>query len=459
MSRMKGHSLSKVLNRVTKLFDEQISPHDVWIKAEVSSFKPHISGHAYFDLVEERNGTVIARCRATLWRSNTEAIKHATSLDPYAILEDGREVLCKCRITFHQVYGLSLHVLELDPNYVLGEIEKRRKESIEKLRKNGLLHLNRSVLISRVVQRIALIAASGSAGLADFEHQITNNAYGFKFSVELFAASVQGKEAVSSLLEAYRRIDQRAFDAIIVLRGGGAALDLDVFNVYELNEEMAKSKLPVFVGIGHETDRTVMDEWASQSLKTPSAVAAWIVERARDFEIDVSTTYQNIVEWAKNFLVQKRLLQSEMNQHVAQLAQNFNKTTRQSLEHDSQQFVLIAERLLQEDRERLISASNKMLQQSSFQLNESRHALQTNLVQLARNSKEIRLEARHQLILKSELIELYGPTPTLKRGFSIVRKAGAIVSSSDTLAPKDEIEIELKDARFEARITDIKNNG
>ncbi|NVK26613.1 MAG: exodeoxyribonuclease VII large subunit, partial [Flavobacteriia bacterium] len=376
-----GHSLSKVLARITELFEEKITPHEVWVKAEISSYKRHGSGHHYFDLVEQKNNVVIARARAALWRGQADIIEATNKLMLANLLENGREVLCKCRITYHQVYGLSLHVVDVDPNFALGEMERRRKETIERLQKEGLLVLNRQLELPLVIQRIALIAAENSAGLADLTNQITKNSYGFVFRIDHFPASVQGTQASGSILKAFNAIVTEEYDAVVIIRGGGAALDLDAFNEYELNAALAKSALPVIVGIGHETDRTVMDEWAAKSLKTPSAVGAWIVERARDFEVDVSTSYQLIMEIYRSIMERQKSRQTEMTSTFTHYSREFTRTAKHKLETSSRNVKNYTERYSNIKREHLVLLTNYVTTGSRELIRESRHAADAQLAQ------------------------------------------------------------------------------
>ncbi|KAB2814523.1 exodeoxyribonuclease VII large subunit [Phaeocystidibacter luteus] len=455
-----GHSLSRVLARITELFEEKITPHEVWVKAEISSYKRHGSGHHYFDLVEQRNDVVIARARAALWRGQADSIELTNKLNLSNILENGREVLCKCRITYHQVYGLSLHVVDVDPNFALGEMERRRKETIARLQKEGLLLRNRQLHLPAVIQRIALIAAENSAGLADLSNQLHKNSYGFVFRLDHYPASVQGTQAAGSIVKAFQSIDLQLYDAIVIIRGGGSALDLDSFNDYALNAQLAKCSIPVIVGIGHETDRTVMDEWAAQSLKTPSAVGAWIVERARDFEVEVSTNYQSILEIYRSTLERQRSRQNELTSLFTHYSREYTRSAKYSLETTSRNFKSYTEKYSTLKREVLVMMTNLINSESRELVGESRHTADAQLAQLDRFSREIRVRNQHKLKMLEELIEVYSPTSTLKRGYTYLLREGAIVTKGTSLKKGEEIGIETTDSRVTAEVKHIeRNNG
>ncbi|NVK04953.1 MAG: exodeoxyribonuclease VII large subunit [Flavobacteriia bacterium] len=452
----KGHSLSKVLSRVQQVFEEQISPHEVWVKAEISSYRKHASGHHYLDFVEERNQSIVARCKANLWRGQADIIEARTGLDLSKLMEDGRELLCLCRLVFHPVFGLSLHVTDIDPNFTLGEIEKRRQETIAKLKKLSLLHLNRQLRLPRVIQNIAIIAAEGSAGLADLQNQLETNSYGFKFNWTHFNALVQGAGSPSSILKVYESIPLSEYDAVVLIRGGGSALDLDAFNDFELNRVLAESKLPFLVGIGHETDRTVIDEWAAKSLKTPSAVGAWIVERARDYEVAISTAYQGIMElYRAQIESAKASSQERLNQIVHYSRSNLNETLH-DLESMSRGLSMLYERYSNTKRERLAQISNSISRLSKEQLVDRKHEMQDLGHSLDRYATEITVRAKSHLDLVEKLVDVYHPQSTLKRGYSYLRKGKLIVTSGDALVKNDMIEIITEAHEIEAVVQKIK---
>lgn len=452
----KGHSLSKVLSRVQQVFEEQISPHEVWVKAEISSYRKHASGHHYFDFVEERNQSIVARCKANLWRGQADIIEARTGLDLSKLMEDGRELLCLCRLVFHPVFGLSLHVTDIDPNFTLGEIEKRRQATIAKLKKLSLLHLNRQLRLPRVIQNIAIIAAEGSAGLADLQNQLETNSYGFKFNWTHFNALVQGAGSPNSILKVYESIPLSEYDAVVLIRGGGSALDLDAFNDFELNRVLAESKLPFLVGIGHETDRTVIDEWAAKSLKTPSAVGAWIVERARDYEVMISTAYQGIMElYRAQMESAKASSQERLNQIVHYSRSNLNETLH-DLESMSRGLSMLYERYSNTKRERLAQISHSVSRLSKEQLVDRKHEMQDLGHSLDRYATEITVRAKSHLDLVEKLVDVYHPQSTLKRGYSYLRKGKLIVTSGDALEKNDTIDIITDAHEIEAVVQKIK---
>ncbi|TNE31213.1 MAG: exodeoxyribonuclease VII large subunit [Bacteroidetes bacterium] len=448
-------SLSRLLGRISELFEEQITPHEVWVRAEVSSFKNHGSGHLYFDLVEERNGSQIARCRAVIWRGNAEAIFLRSKINVAEHLEDGREILCLARAVYHPVFGLSLQISDVDPDFALGEVEKRRRECIARLHKEQLLHLNKQLHLPPVIQRLAIIAAEGSAGFADLIEQLSRNNYGYHFEWTHFKASVQGKGAANTILSAFHSIDPSEYDAIILIRGGGATLDLDVFNHYELNATLAQSKLPFIVGIGHETDRTVVDEWACISLKTPSAVGAWIVERAREFEIEVSTRYQSIMEYYRAFVERSKSLLNDRSQNIVRISREVQSAQRIALSEVSQQIGHQAERRLKRESESQRYRADHLGHEAKRIAENGKHALKLSVGNMDRFAKEILVRSTHNLNMTKELVEVYQPSNTLKRGYTLLRKEDQIVMKPEQLKAGEFIQIETASAWLESEIKKV----
>lgn len=448
-------TLSRLLGRVSELFEEQITPHEVWVKAEVSSFKKHVSGHLYFDLVEEINGVQIARCRAVIWRSHAESIALRSNIQVSNFLEDGREILCLARIIYHPVFGLSLQITDVDSSFALGEIEKRKRECVARMKKEGLLTLNKALHLPPVVQRIAILAAEGSAGLADLLQQLNQNRYGYKFDCTHFQTSVQGKEAIESLHAAFTKISKYDFDAIVLIRGGGSALDLDVFNHYELNAFLAQASLPFIVGIGHETDRTVIDEWAHVSLKTPSAVGAWIVERAREFDIQISTHFSLIVEVYRSRMESLNSRLAERSQGIIRYTREVHSKVRIELTHTGRALAQLSERKIKLQHEFRRQFLDHLKSESKLALEGSKFEMTTKLEGLDRFCREIVLRSKHQLQLTGELIQVYHPENTLKRGYNVLRVNNTIVVDADMLDIGESVEIETFTHLLETHINKI----
>jgi exodeoxyribonuclease VII large subunit len=276
------------LNQLVKMtLDNQLEP-TYWVVAEIGELKQAGQGHAYLDLVEKQGNTILAKMRANIWSYAYRGIAGRFQTVTGQSLKSGMKILAQVTVTFHEVYSISLNIKDIDPNFTLGERAKIRQEIIEKLSREGMMDLNKRLLLPPVPQKLAVISSVSAAGFGDFINQLQNNRFGYTFITKLYQATLQGSEAAATMRQAFKNIfsDQQNehFDAIVLIRGGGAQLDLDCFDDYHLALEIAKSQIPVITGIGHERDETIADMVAHTKMKTPTAVAEFILSGFREFE-------------------------------------------------------------------------------------------------------------------------------------------------------------------------------
>ncbi|MGC8779108.1 MAG: exodeoxyribonuclease VII large subunit, partial [Candidatus Caldatribacteriaceae bacterium] len=277
-------TLSELLTRV-QMAMEAYFPSFFWVVAEVAELQKN-RGHVYLELVERENESVKARVRGIIWSSRSSSILAIFAEITGQELKAGMKVLLKGKLRFHPAYGLSFEIQWIDPTYSLGEMARRRREILRRLEEEGVLEQNRRLPFPLVPQRVAVVSSEHSAGFEDFWVHLQENPYGFAFAVKLFPALVQGEEAEASLLWAFEEILAEAarFDVVVLLRGGGSRVDLSCFDSYSLGKMVAGFPLPVLTGIGHHRDESVVDCVAHQALKTPTAVADFLVNRVRNFE-------------------------------------------------------------------------------------------------------------------------------------------------------------------------------
>ena len=278
-------SLSELARRIKLSLSEGV-PLPVWVSAEIGEIKVNrTSGHCYMELVESGGGSVPkAKLSAVAWRTQYSAMATHFRSVTGSDLSVGLSVLLRVVVTFHELYGLSLQVVDIEPSYTLGEQERLRRETIERLTKEGVIDMNRSLSLPMVVQRVAVISSAQAAGYRDFMEHIAASPYGFR--ITLFESLMQGLQAADSVVAALSEVADRAdeFDAVVVIRGGGSQSDLSCFNSYELCYVAAQMPLPIITGIGHDKDTSVMDLVACVEQKTPTAVADFLVDRMREFD-------------------------------------------------------------------------------------------------------------------------------------------------------------------------------
>ena len=254
---------------------ESVFPGKVWVKAEVGGMSRKQNGHCYLDLLQSDGGKVCAKVRGTIWASHWGFVDRYFREVTGSPLDVGMEVLVRAQVNFHPVYGLSLNIDEVDPEFTLGANERQKLLTIERLTKEGLMDLQKRLRLPDLPYSLAVISAPGAAGFGDFRHHLLDNEYGFVFDVRLFEALMQGDKAPESMVAALSRIlsDSVAYDAVLIMRGGGSELDLACFDDYGLAAAIARCPVPVFTAIGHDKDYHVADMVANTFVKTPTALA------------------------------------------------------------------------------------------------------------------------------------------------------------------------------------------
>ena len=331
------------LQEMIKRGIEGAVPGTVWVAAEIGELNEHYSGHCYLDLIDYKEGGrgVAAKARGVIWSNVFRMLKPYFETTAGVRLAKGLNVLMKVQVSFSPVYGLSLNILDIDPSYTVGELELKRQKTIERLKADGCMEMNPSLQLCALPRRIAVISAETAAGYRDFMKQLHQNENGFKFHTELFAAQMQGDDAPASIVAALERVAARVeeFDAAVIIRGGGAAMDLVCFDDYDLALNIAQFPLPVVTGIGHDHDFHIADMVAHTWLKTPTAVA--------DFFVGIFV---------------------EQEQYIMYLFQRISLTLSQKISTERQRLLQLQNRMVRGTAD-LVSNGRKMLDLLQLRIN------------------------------------------------------------------------------------------
>lgn len=431
-----------------------------WITAEISELKENFSGHCYLDLVEKDEGSdkLLARARATIWSSAYRMLKPYFETTTGYRLESGIRIMVSANVEYHPVYGLSLNIKDIDPSYTLGDVERKRQEIIRQLEEEGVMEMNREVLLPSVPQKIAVISSSTAAGYEDFLDHLLDNPYGYKFYVKLFPAVMQGEKAESSVIQCLEKIFEHEgfFDLVAIIRGGGSKSDLACFDSYDLAYHVSQFPLPVLTGIGHEQDDTITDLVAHTRLKTPTAVAGFLIDRLTEFEsvldqyseiliresrqilheneMQLKLYHQTISAGAKAFL-------SERSEHLIRLLSRSRYSIQENISGHRLSMLRITERLKNSSRF-LTEGKKRDLKNAGNKLK-----LQTGI--LVRNEK-------NRLANYNKLKSYAEPSQILKLGFSITRLEGKALRDPVKLEKGDLIETELSRGKFNSEVTDLE---
>ena len=278
----------------------------VWVSAEIAELRENRNGHCYLDLIEKQTNTdqIAARVKSVIWSYTFRMLKPYFETSTGRSLSNGLKILVQVSVEYHEVYGLSLIINDIDPIYTLGDLEQRKREIIEQLIKEGVMDMNKELPFPIVPQRVAIISSETAAGYGDFVNQLENNNYGIKFEHQLFPAIMQGDQAPASIISAFDKIYEEIekFDVAVIIRGGGASIDLLCFDDYSIAYYITQFPIPVVTGIGHERDNTIADMVANISLKTPTATAEYLITKAADFLTQIENYSENLT-----YLVQAKL--------------------------------------------------------------------------------------------------------------------------------------------------------
>ena len=270
------------LNRIVRETIEGEMPDEYWVEAELSECRES-RGHCYLELIEkdEQTATPIAKASAKCWASKWAMVRPYFERTTGQRLVAGMKVLLKVYPQFHEAFGFSWIVTDIDPTYTLGDMARKRQEIIRQLKEEGVFDLQKELTLPRFCQRIAVISSETAAGYGDFCNQLSNNPYGFQFEAHLFPAVMQGEGVERSLIDALGRIYEAPFDCVAIIRGGGATSDLSGFDTLALAEHVANFPIPIITGIGHDRDECILDMVSHTRVKTPTAAAALLIDHLK----------------------------------------------------------------------------------------------------------------------------------------------------------------------------------
>ena len=413
MTATTQHITLSELQRHIKQALESALPLPVWVAAEVSELKVNYSGHCYMELVEKseptKGGTAIprAQARAVIWRSQYAMLASYFEAETGSRLAVGMKILAKVLVSYHELYGLSLQIIDLDASYTLGEVERQKQMTIAQLQRDGVWDMNHEVELPLLTQRIAVVSSSAAAGYRDFCNELREG--GYAFCLTLFDAVVQGQAAEESICRALADVAQRQeeFDAVVLIRGGGSASDLSCFNSYRLCSYVAQFPLPVITGIGHDKDTSVADMVAHTPLKTPTAVAAWLTERMAQQDGWLEEAAMRLAEAATRATQREQLRLERISGEVMRLGGTYCERAQSRL-------AMLREQL---------------------------------------SAEVARFIDRRQMFLATAegVVEGRKPDNILRMGFAIVRCDGRAVKSAEALAGR-EVEIELAKGKVKAKV-------
>ena len=394
-------SLFELNSMIRETLETQMEP-SYWVVAEIGELRVNRSGHCYLDLVEKNDEALIAKMRGTIWSYTYRKLMGWFEAITGQTLQPGMQILAHVEVQFHEAYGISLNIRDIDANYTLGERARRKQEILQQLADEGVLEMNKTLALPLVPQHIAVISSPTAAGYGDFMNQLANNRYGYNFHVHLFQALMQGTEAKNSIIDALYKVYQAwengaAYDALVIIRGGGAQVDLDCFDTYDLAAHIAQFPLPVITGIGHERDETIADLVAHTRMKTPTAVAEFLITGVLSFEEALEDRFDRISRMATAVLQEASFRLERIEQQVQYTSRNALNQAHQNMEWLYGQLQYATKIQLSVGKERLKKLEETLCKQPFYLIEKQKDKLQG----LEKN------------------LNLLNPQTVLKRGYTI----------------------------------------
>lgn len=433
---MAEHVTLYELNNLLSVAVNNAFPRQFKVAGEISELRENNSGHCYLELIEkDSSGNIVAKARANIWAATYRKLRPFFEYSTGISLRAGIKVLLSVKVNFDPLYHYSLTVWDIDPAYSVGDMALHRTQILNRLREEGVIDDNKSLILPATPQRIAVISSATAAGYGDFCDQLKNNTSHFVFYPVLFKALMQGESAADSVVDALNRIYQNIdlFDCVVIIRGGGATSELNCFDDYNLAFNITQFPIPVIVGIGHERDTTVLDYVAYQSVKTPTAVAEFLISTLAEAYSIIDELSGEISERIKNLLSEERLKLSTIERVLPSLV--INKVERERNTISQLQSRVISAIQSRVNKEQLWMATTSSSLKNAF-------------------GRVVEREENRVSTLETK-IELLSPDTILKRGYSISVKDGVVIKGISDIKESDNIKVIFADGEAEAEVKNI----
>ncbi|QHS60925.1 exodeoxyribonuclease VII large subunit [Chitinophaga agri] len=460
-------TLSQLAAGIQGTIKNAFSGQSYWVVADITShsFYP-AKGYHYFDLVEKDAGShqLTAKLSATAWGNGGNRIKEFEHVTGQRFSND-MQVLVRVAVEYHPVYGLKLSLLDIDPSFTIGQLEKQKQATLQRLitdcadiiRKTpeGFMTRNKALRLNPVIQRIAVVSSASSAGYQDFMHTLQANAYRYTFFTDNYFTAVQGEANATQVCAQLEAIiaSGKKYDTVVIIRGGGAQTDLLLFDQYALGKSVAGFPIPVITGIGHHKNETITDMLAHTATKTPTKVAELIIAHNRAFEESLLTQQSQIIIRMQQMMASRQQQLSSLHAHIMNRSRDILTTHKEGLGRAQQVIPQRAKHMLLRQRNAITQLSGQLLVKPG-QVTASR---QQELLHIRKDiqvyARKLLQQQQQKLVHHETVVRIMSPTSLLQKGFAMVQHKGKIITSAAQLSPGDEITVQMADAGVRATIT------
>lgn len=425
--------LSQLLEQVERTLEQEFSS-SIWIRAEILELQVNRRGHCYIELIEKNQDSddILARARATIWASKFSMLKPYFETQTGMPLKSGIKILCRVSVGFHKLYGFSINITDIDPAFTLGDLARKKQEVIRRLREEGVMDMNRELPFPTVPQKVAVISSETAAGYGDFMDSIHADNHQYYIYTQLFQASMQGDDSPASIIAALDAIHEsdQSFDCVVIIRGGGSKADLECFNDYDLAYYITQFPLPVISGIGHERDESVVDLVAARGLKTPTAVAEFLVEKFLAFDFRLSSYRESLSKMVVQSVKLQQMRLERLAGDLSHLSLGYLRRGKENLEGLAGNLTHLSRGFVQRHGERL-DRSRQRIRMGSIN-------------RLVREKERLKhMEAKNDLV---------NPVNVLRRGYSMTLHQGKIIRGIGAVKEGEKLETRVYDGSILSKV-------
>jgi exodeoxyribonuclease VII large subunit len=431
-----------------------------WVKAEMHKLNSYPSGHAFPELVQKENDSIVAQINGTIWNAQLTKINQKFRDVVKEPIKEGTTLLMQVKVVYHEIYGLTLQILDIDPSFTLGELQKEREATLKRLHEEGLLNKNQLQTFPLLPKRIAIISADSSKGLSDFMKVLNENPWGYNFFTMLFQAYLQGDLAVSSIQKQLENINKvkHHFDVVVIVRGGGGEVGMSCYNNYELCRAIARFDLPILTGIGHSTNFTVAEMIAYRNAITPTELADFLIQSFHDFAIPLKEAALTTKKYCKNLIQQEN---NNFNQELRAFKSSTQLYRSKAINHLrelSQKVSLTAKSSIPLSLQRLTNQKAVIHQLIKQKFNNELLKI-TDCTEISKKQiHRFTLEESNKLNQLEKHIDLLNPIHILKRGYSMTTLNGRIINANSSIQTGQTIITTTADITIKSKIIEIDNN-
>jgi len=458
MSEKQIFTLYQVVRYIKKTVEERYSQL-YWVKAEMHKLNRYPSGHAFPELVQREEEKIVAQLTGTIWKQQLENINRKFIDVVKEPLKEGTTLLMLVKITFNETFGLSLQILDIDPAYTLGELQRQREETLKRLQREGILNRNQMLTFPILPKRIAVISADSSKGLSDFKQVLDENEESYSFFTFLFPAYLQGDIAVESIIQALRKIKkvQHHFDVVVIVRGGGAEVGMTCYNHYALCKEIALFSLPVLTGIGHSTNMTVAELIAHRNAITPTKLAEFLIQTFREFEYEVKASQKVIGHFSLKLMDQTHQNFNAQIRLFKQMAGSYSKRAMNEILYQQSSLVKNTRFQLLRQQEKIHYFQQNFGHAASKNVKAHQHALAQTQILLKPGVQRLIEKNQSEIGQVENTVRLLSPENVLKRGYSMTLFKGKVISETNQPAENGSIETHTHEIIVHSKVTAIAN--